>query len=113
MGSGLLCVSRSAGAARWWVVAAAGAEGRLLVPAVIWQCVRPVWPHPPYLATCAPGDYNGLFWIGTAVLDSLFSYPDRSNPSRSSLPIQFAVRMFSGLPDVFRAHARGKWGARL
>ena len=112
MGSGLLCVARWARAARWWVVTAAGAEGRLLVPAVIWHCVRPVWPHPCIrrreLQVAARA-----FWIGTAVLDSLFSYPDRSNPSRSSLPIQFAVRMFSGLPDVFRAHARGKWGARL
>ena len=36
-----------------------------------------------------------MFWIGTALLDSLFSYPDHSNLSRSSIPIQFAVRMFS------------------
>ena len=46
MGSGLLCIASWAGAAHWWVVTVAGAEGRLLVPAVIWHCVRLVWRDP-------------------------------------------------------------------
>ena len=63
---------------------------RIVVSLVFWNCMRLCGA-----STCAlrslrcPASGICAFWIGTALLDRLFSYPEADNLSRSSFPIQF------------------------
>ena len=54
-----------------------------------------------------------MFWIGTALLDRLFSYPERRNLSRSSFPIQCSggAALSSETPYSFIRLSSGlQWG---
>ena len=70
---------------------------RLLVsagpPAAFCAAAGPASRSPPMpsgtLLWCARCGEEALFWIGTALLDSLLTYPERNNLSRLLFPIQF------------------------
>ena len=70
---------------------------RLLVsagpPAAFCAAAGPASRSPPMpsgtLLWCARCGEEALFWIGTALLDSLFTYPARNTLSRLLFPIQF------------------------
>ena len=75
----------------------AGNYVRLLVsagpPAAFCAAAGPASRSPPMpsgtLLWCARCGEEALFWIGTALLDSLLTYPERNNLSRLLFPIQF------------------------
>ena len=62
-------------------------------PATFCAAAGPASRSPPMpsgaLLWCARCGEEALFWIGTALLDSLLTYPERNNLSRLLFPIQF------------------------
>ena len=62
-------------------------------PAAFCAAAGPASRSPPMpsgaLLWCARCGEEALFWIGTALLDSLLTYPERNNLSRLLFPIQF------------------------
>ena len=81
---------------QWRLVADAwfGASSRS--PVGPYRRPRAPQPGPPapsgpsgVLLWCACSGEEALFWIGTALLDSLLTYPERNNLFRLLFPIQF------------------------
>lgn len=63
---------------------------------LLWDCWREA-----YIAVSFTWEGAGCtFWIGTAILDRLFSYPERRKLSSSCFPIHFMAVRVRPLPHV-------------
>ena len=67
---------------------------------LLWDCWRKAYIAVFCSAALHLGRKGRTFWIGTAILDRLFSYPERHNLSSSWFPIHFVAARAHMRPHV-------------